>query len=133
MIHRAPFGSLERFIALLIEHTAGKFPLWLNPEQFIILPLSEHYNDYAKEVLKLLKNYDIRGLVDLRGEKIGRKIRDAELNKIPFMLIVGEKETKQKEISVRQQGEGDLGSFKINDFAKLINDKIDLDFKDLKI
>ena len=133
MIHRAPFGSMERFIALLIEHTAGKFPLWLNPEQFIILPLSEQFNDYALEVLKLLKNYDIRGLVDLRGEKIGRKIRDAELNKIPFMLIVGEKETKQKEISVRQQGEGDLGSFKINDFVKLINDKIDLDFKDLKI
>jgi threonyl-tRNA synthetase len=133
MIHRAPFGSMERFVALLIEHTAGKFPLWLNPEQFIILPLSEHFNDYAQEVLKLLKNYDIRGLVDLRGEKIGRKIRDAELNKIPFMLIVGEKETKQKEISVRQQGKGDLGSFKINDFVKLINDKIDLDFKDLKI
>ena len=133
MIHRAPFGSMERFVALLIEHTAGKFPLWLNPEQFIILPLSEQFNDYAQEVLKLLKNYDIRGLVDLRGEKIGRKIRDAEVNKIPFMLIVGEKETKHKEISVRQQGEGDLGNFKINDFAKLINDKIELDFKDLKI
>jgi threonyl-tRNA synthetase len=88
MIHRAPFGSLERFVALLIEHTGGKFPLWLNPEQFIILPLSEQFNDYAQEVLKLLKNYDIRGLVDQRSEKIGRKIRDAELNKVPFMIII---------------------------------------------
>ena len=133
MIHRAPFGSMERFVALLIEHTGGKFPLWLNPEQFIILPLSEQFNDYAQEVLKLLKNYDIRGLVDQRAEKIGRKIRDAELNKIPFMLIVGEKETKENLLSVREQGKGDLGQFKIDDFAKLINDKIDLDFKDLII
>ena len=133
MIHRAPFGSMERFVALLIEHTGGKFPLWLNPEQFIILPLSEQFNDYAQEVLKLLKNYDIRGLVDQRAEKIGRKIRDAELNKIPFMLIVGEKETKENLLSVREQGKGDLGQFTIDDFAKLINDKIDLDFKDLII
>ena len=133
MIHRAPFGSMERFVALLIEHTGGKFPLWLNPEQFIILPLSEQFNDYAQEVLKLLKNYDIRGLVDQRAEKIGRKIRDAELNKIPFMLIVGEKETNENLLSVREQGKGDLGQFKIDDFAKLINDKIDLDFKDLII
>jgi len=133
MIHRAPFGSMERFVALLIEHTGGKFPLWLNPEQFIILPLSEQFNDYAQEVLKLLKNYDIRGLVDQRAEKIGRKIRDAELNKIPFMLIVGEKETKENLLSVREQGKGDLGQFKIDDFAKLINEKIDLDFKDLII
>ena len=133
MIHRAPFGSMERFVALLIEHTGGKFPLWLNPEQFIILPLSEQFNDYALEVLKLLKNYDIRGLVDQRAEKIGRKIRDAELNKIPFMLIVGEKETKENLLSIREQGKGDLGKFKINDFVKLINDKINLDFKDLII
>ena len=133
MIHRAPFGSMERFVALLIEHTAGKFPLWLNPEQFIILPLSEQFNDYALEVLKLLKNYDIRGLVDQRAEKIGRKIRDAELNKIPFMLIVGEKETKENLLSVREQGKGDLGQFKINDFVKLINDKINSDFKELII
>ena len=133
MIHRAPFGSMERFVALLIEHTGGKFPLWLNPEQFIILPLSEQFNDYALEVLKLLKNYDIRGLVDQRAEKIGRKIRDAELNKIPFMLIVGEKETKENLLSIREQGKGDLGQFKIDDFIKLINDKINLDFKELII
>ena len=124
MIHRAPFGSLERFVALLIEHTGGKFPLWLNPEQFIILPLSEQFNEYAQEVLKLLKNYDIRGLVDERAEKIGRKIRDAELNKIPFMLIVGKKETKEKMVSVRQQGEGDLGKFSVEDFSNLIHNNI---------
>ena len=130
MIHRAPFGSLERFVALLIEHTSGKFPLWLNPEQFIILPLSEQYNEYAQEVLKLLKNYDIRGLVDERAEKIGRKIRDAELKKIPFMLIVGEKETKEKMLSVRQQGEGDLGKFSVEDFSNLIHNNIKKDFID---
>ena len=130
MIHRAPFGSLERFVALLIEHTGGKFPLWLNPEQFIILPLSEQFNEYAQEVLKLLKNYDIRGLVDERAEKIGRKIRDAELNKIPFMLIVGEKETKEKMVSVRQQGEGDLGKFSVEDFSNLIHKNIKKDFID---
>ena len=130
MIHRAPFGSLERFVALLIEHTSGKFPLWLNPEQFIILPLSEQYNEYAQEVLKLLKNYDIRGLVDERAEKIGRKIRDAELKKIPFMLIVGEKETKEKMLSVRQQGEGDLGKFSVEDFTNLIHNNIKKDFID---
>ena len=124
MIHRAPFGSLERFIALLIEHTAGKFPLWLSPEQYIILPVSQQYNDYAKEVLKLLKNYDIRGLVDGRAEKVGRKIRDAELNKIPFMLIIGEKEAQEKTVSVRQQGKGDLGVFSLDKFQQLINDKI---------
>jgi threonyl-tRNA synthetase len=124
MIHRAPFGSLERFIALLIEHTAGKFPLWLNPEQFIILPLSEHYNDYAKEVLKLLKNYDIRGLIDERAEKVGRKIRDAELNKIPYMLIVGEKEAKEKVLSVRKQGSGDIGTFTVNEFKEIISKNI---------
>ena len=128
MIHRAPFGSLERFVALLIEHSGGKFPLWLNPEQFIILPLSEQFNEYAQEVLKLLKNYDIRGLVDERAEKIGRKIRDAELNKIPFMLIVGEKETKEKMVSVRQQGEGDLGKFSVEDFSNLIHNNIKKDF-----
>ena len=130
MIHRAPFGSLERFVALLIEHTGGKFPLWLNPEQFIILPLSEQFNEYAQEVLKLLKNYDIRGLVDERAEKIGRKIRDAELNKIPFMLIVGEKETKEKMVSVRQQGEGDLGKFSVEDFSNLIHNNIKKDYID---
>ena len=124
MIHRAPFGSLERFIAVLIEHTAGKFPLWLNPEQFIILPVSQQYNEYAKEVLKLLKNYDIRGLVDGRAEKVGRKIRDAEVNKIPFMLIIGEKEARYKSVSVRQQGKGDLGVFSLDEFKELIQNKI---------
>ena len=124
MIHRAPFGSLERFIAVLIEHTAGKFPLWLNPEQFIILPVSQQYNDYAQDVLKILKNYDIRGLVDGRAEKVGRKIRDAEVNKIPFMLIIGEKEAHNNSVSVRQRGAGDLGAFSLDEFRELIQNKI---------
>ncbi|MES2395226.1 MAG: threonine--tRNA ligase, partial [Bacteroidota bacterium] len=125
MIHRAPFGSLERFIAVLIEHCAGKFPLWLSPEQFAILPISEKYNNYAKNVLELLKNYDIRGLVDERNEKIGKKIRDTELQKVPYMLIVGEKEEAENTVSVRKQGEGDLGSFGIAEFAKIINSEIE--------
>lgn len=126
MIHRAPFGSLERFIAVLIEHCAGKFPLWLAPEQISILPISEKYNDYAKKVLELLKNYDIRGLVDERNEKIGKKIRDTELNKVPYMLIVGEKEETENTVSVRKQAEGDLGSFSIEDFANIILKEITL-------
>jgi threonyl-tRNA synthetase len=125
MIHRAPFGSLERFIAVLIEHCAGKFPLWLSPEQIIVLPISEKYNNYAKNVLELLKNYDIRGLVDERNEKIGKKIRDTELQKVPYMLIVGEKEEAENKVSVRKQGEGDLGSFEIEAFAQLINNEIE--------
>ena len=125
MIHRAPFGSLERFVALLIEHTAGKFPLWLNPEQCVILPISEKYNEYGVEVLNLLKNYDIRGLVDERNEKIGRKIRDAEVKKIPFMLIIGEKEHANKQVSLRQQGKGDLGTFSISEFAEIIQKEIE--------
>ncbi|MCB9189395.1 MAG: threonine--tRNA ligase [Flavobacteriales bacterium] len=125
MIHRAPFGSLERFIAVLIEHTSGKFPLWLNPEQFAILPISEKYNDYAAEVLNLLKNYDIRGLIDERNEKIGKKIRDAELNKIPYMLIVGESEANEKKVAVRRQGEGDLGVFSVAEFAEIVNKEIE--------
>src|ERR1035437_1157986 len=124
MIHRAPFGSLERFIAVLIEHCAGKFPLWLSPEQIIILPISEKYNIYAKNVLELLKNYDIRGLVDERNEKIGKKIRDAEMQKVPYMLIVGEKEESENKGSLRKQGEGDLGSFGIEEFANIINNEI---------
>lgn len=124
MIHRAPFGSLERFVAVLIEHCAGKFPLWLTPEQITILPISEKYNDYAKKVLELLNNYDIRGLVDERNEKIGKKIRDTELKKIPYMLIVGEKEEADNTVSVRKQAEGDLGSFSVDEFAKIINDEI---------
>ncbi|MFY9308455.1 MAG: threonine--tRNA ligase [Bacteroidia bacterium] len=125
MIHRAPFGSLERFIAVLIEHCAGKFPLWLSPEQVTVLPISEKYNNYAKKVLELLKNYDIRGLVDDRNEKIGKKIRDTELQKVPYMLIVGEKEEAENKVSVRKQAEGDLGSFEIEQFAKIINTEIE--------
>jgi threonyl-tRNA synthetase len=125
MIHRAPFGSMERFVAVLIEHCAGKFPLWLTPEQVAILPISEKYTDYAKKVLSLLNNYDIRGLVDDRNEKIGKKIRDNELQKIPYMLIVGEKEEAENQVGVRRQGEGDLGSYSIEGFAKLIKDEID--------
>jgi threonyl-tRNA synthetase len=128
MIHRAPFGSLERFVAVLIEHCAGKFPLWLTPEQVSILPISEKYNDYAKKVLELLKNYDIRGLVDDRNEKIGKKIRDTELQKIPYMLIVGEKEEAENVVSVRKQAEGDLGSFSVEGFAKIIQTEIETRF-----
>ena len=125
MIHRAIFGSLERFIAVLIEHSAGNFPLWLTPEQVIILPISEKYHNYSKKVLNLLNNYEIRTLVDERSEKTGRKIRDAELQKIPFMLIVGEKEGKENTVSVRQHGKGDLGTFSIEDFAKLVNKEVE--------
>ncbi|CAM3756775.1 threonine--tRNA ligase [Mucilaginibacter galii] len=118
MIHRAPFGSLERFIAVLIEHCAGNFPLWLSPEQYVILPISEKYEDYAKKLLSELNNSDIRGLIDFRDEKIGRKIRDAEVKKIPYMLIVGEKEAADGTISVRKHGTGDLGSISIEDFKQ---------------
>jgi len=124
MIHRAPFGSLERFVAVLIEHCAGKFPLWLSPEQIAILPISEKYNDYAKNILQCLNNLDIRGFVDERNEKIGKKIRDTELNKIPFMLIVGEKEAAENLVSVRKQGQGDLGSMTAEAFAEIINNEI---------
>ncbi len=117
MIHRAPFGSLERFIAVLIEHCAGEFPLWLTPEQFIVLPISEKYEDYAKKVLESLINSDIRGLIDSRDEKIGRKIRDAEMKKIPYMLIVGEKEMAEGRVSVRKHGQGDLGSLTTEEFS----------------
>jgi threonyl-tRNA synthetase len=117
MIHRAPFGSLERFVAVLIEHCAGEFPLWLSPEQFIVLPISEKYEDYAKKVLESLNNSDIRGLIDSRDEKIGRKIRDAEVKKIPFMLIIGEKEMEDGTVSVRRHGQGDMGSMTMEDFS----------------
>jgi len=120
MIHRAPFGSLERFIAVLIEHCAGNFPLWLSPEQFIILPISEKYEDYAKKLSDLLKDSDICGLIDFRDEKIGRKIRDAEVKKIPYMLVVGEKEANDGTVSVRKHGTGDLGSMTIEDFKQQI-------------
>ena len=124
MIHRAPFGSMERFVAVLIEHTAGKFPLWLTPEQFIILPISEKYVDYAKKLLNVLKNYELRGLIDERNEKTGKKIRDAEIQRIPYMIIVGEKEENSETLSVRKQGDGDLGSFTADGFADLINNEI---------
>ena len=117
MIHRAPFGSLERFVAVLIEHCAGEFPLWLAPEQFIVLPISEKYEDYAKKVLESLNNSDIRGLIDSRDEKIGRKIRDAEVKKIPYMLIIGEKEMNDGVISVRKHGHGDAGSMTMEEFS----------------
>ncbi|MEN9304632.1 MAG: threonyl-tRNA synthetase [Bacteroidota bacterium] len=120
MIHRAPFGSMERFVAVLLEHCAGDFPLWLTAEQFVVLPISEKFNDYAQNVADLLNNSDIRGLVDSRNEKIGKKIRDAELNKYPFMLIVGEKEAENQEVSVRRRGAGDLGSMPLEAFTQLV-------------
>ena len=125
MIHRAPFGSMERFIAVLIEHTAGKFPLWLTPEQVVVMPISEKYNDYAHEVAAQLEMQDIRTTVDDRNEKIGRKIRDNELKRIPYLLIVGEKEEQNKEVSVRKQGEGDKGSMKITTFAALLKGEVE--------
>jgi threonyl-tRNA synthetase len=121
MIHRAPFGSMERFVAVLIEHTAGKFPLWLTPEQAVILPISEKYNEYAKNVLNLLNNSDIRAVLDDRNEKIGKKIRDNELKRIPYLLIVGGKEVENNQISVRRQGEGDQGVMDIEAFAAKIH------------
>jgi threonyl-tRNA synthetase len=124
MIHRAPFGSLERFIAILIENTAGNFPLWLSPEQLAVLPISEKYEDYANEVFLRLQEQDLRGYIDHRDEKIGRKIRDAEVNKLPFMLIVGEKESEQGMVSVRKKGEGDLGMMTIDDFAKIALEEV---------
>ncbi|KQM49975.1 threonine--tRNA ligase [Chryseobacterium sp. Leaf201] len=117
MIHRAPFGSMERFIAILLENTAGDFPLWLSPDQFILLPISEKYVDYAKKVSQFLENHDISGQIDERNEKTGKKIRDAELNKIPFMLVIGENEEKDGTISVRRRGEGDLGVMSMEDFV----------------
>lgn len=124
MIHRAPFGSLERFVAVLIEHCAGNFPLWLAPEQIAILPISEKYADYAQEVFSHLQEKDVTGFIDHRDEKIGRKIRDAEMKKIPFMLIVGEKEQNENLVSIREHGEGDKGSLSLDDFLNMFNEKI---------
>ncbi len=123
MIHRAPFGSMERFVAVMIEHCGGNFPLWLTPDQAIILPISEKYEKYAKKVFNLLNNYEIRTLIDERSEKTGKKIRDAETRKIPYMLIVGEKEEASETISVRKHGEGDLGVFSVDAFAKLVEEE----------
>lgn len=125
MIHRAPFGSMERFVAVLIEHTAGKFPLWLTPDQVVVLPVSERFNEYAHRVAKELNQRDIRVQVDDRNEKVGRKIRDNELKRIPYMLIVGENESREEEVSVRKQGDGDMGIMKITTFAELIEKEVD--------
>ncbi len=130
MIHRTIFGSLERFVAVLIENSAGKFPLWLAPEKAVILPISEKFNDYASKVLEILNNSDICTLIDDRNEKIGKKIRDNELKRIPYLLIIGEKEVENGTISVRKQGEGDKGSMKIDEFVTFINDAINQELAD---
>ncbi len=124
MIHRAPFGSMERFVAVLLEHTAGRFPLWLTPEQVIVLPISEKYQEYALKVKEILEEQEIRTIIDERAEKAGKKIRDAEMKKIPFMVIVGEKEEAEGLVSVREHGQGDQGTLSIADFVKMINEKI---------
>ncbi|MDD4847200.1 MAG: threonine--tRNA ligase [Bacteroidales bacterium] len=131
MIHRAPFGSMERFVAVLLEHCAGKFPLWLTPDQMVILPISEKFHDYAQKVLATLQEQGIRGEIDLRSEKTGKKIRDAELKRIPFMLVVGEKEEADETVAVRRQGAGDLGTMSINAFADMINKEVNslIEFK----
>jgi threonyl-tRNA synthetase len=128
MIHRAPFGSMERFVAVLIEHTAGKFPLWLAPDQVVILPISEKFNDYAEKVLNFLNNYDIRTLIDYRNEKIGKKVRDNEVKKIPYLLIVGEKEATSNTVSIRKRGEGDKGAMKLEDFVISLNKELEQTF-----
>jgi len=125
MIHRAPFGSMERFVAVLIEHTAGKFPLWLTPEQVVICPISEKHNEYAKKVLNFLNNSDIRAVLDDRNEKIGKKIRDNELKRIPYLLIVGEKEAEEQKVAVRKQGDGDKGVMKLEEFVSFINQEVE--------
>ena len=125
MIHRAPFGSLERFVAVLIEHCGGNFPLWLSPEQFIILPISEKYHDYAEKVKQLLKNYDICGPIDKRAETTSRKIRDAEVSKIPFIIVVGEREEAESKITVRKHGGENVGSISTEDFIKMLQKEID--------
>jgi threonyl-tRNA synthetase len=124
MIHRAPFGSMERFMAILIEHCAGNFPLWLAPKQIAILPISDKFMDYAESVAATLKAKGFRVKVDERAEKIGKKIRDAEVMKIPYMTVIGEKEVENKQISVRKHGKGDLGAFTIEDFALLLSDEL---------
>ncbi len=131
MIHRAPFGSMERFVAVLIEHTGGKFPLWLTPDQVVVMTVSEKSNEYAQNVLNLLNNSDIRTVLDDRNEKIGRKIRDNELKKIPYLLVVGEKETKEKRVSVRRQGQGDMGSMTVDEFIEMIHKEVDEQLKSI--
>jgi len=133
MIHRAPFGSMERFVAVLIEHTAGKFPLWLTPEQVVILPISEKFNDYAREVLNYLNENGLRAIMDDRDEKIGKKIRDNELKRIPYLLIVGEKEASEGLVAVRKQGEGDKGAMKTKDFVEFINSEVEKKLAEIQI
>lgn len=132
MIHRAPFGSMERFIAILLEHTGGNFPLWLSSEQVIILPISEKYQNYAEKVLQLLEISDIRTLIDDRAEKIGKKIRDAETNKIPYMIIVGEQEANEEKVSIRKHREGDMGSMELNEFVKIVKTEIGNSIQEFK-
>ncbi|MCC7500892.1 MAG: threonine--tRNA ligase, partial [Flavobacteriales bacterium] len=129
MIHRAPFGSLERFVAVVIEHTAGNFPLWLTPEQAVVLPISDKYLDQSRKMLELLKESDIRASVDERNEKIGRKIRDAEMAKTPFMLVIGEKEAEAGTVAVREHGQGDLGTMTPAQFSELVKARIDQQLK----
>ncbi len=131
MIHRAPFGSLERFTAVLIEHTAGHFPLWLTPDQVAILPISEKYNDYAEKVKKFLDTKDVRAYIDDRNEKIGRKIRDNELKRVPYMIVVGEKEAAEGLVAMRKQGGGEQASLPMEEFAKRINDEVAEQLKDI--
>lgn len=131
MIHRAPFGSMERFVAVLIEHTGGKFPLWLAPDQVVVMPISEKFNDYAQKLSDLLNNSDIRTVLDDRNEKIGRKIRDNELKKIPYLLVVGENEAKEKRVSVRRQGQGDMGSMTVDEFIEMIHKEVDEQLKSI--
>ena len=132
MIHRAPFGSLERFIALLLEHTGGNFPLWLIPVQAIVLPISEKHEKYAEKVLKSLENHEIRGLIDARNETVGKKIREAEMKKVPLMIVVGEQEENANQISVRKHGGESLGSMDIESFAEIINEEIKQTLKSFK-
>lgn len=127
MIHRAPFGSLERFVAVLIEHCAGNFPLWLTPEAIAVLPISEKYHEYAQKVVNVLNKADIRGLLDDRNEKVGRKIRDAEMKKIPFMLVVGEQEMQTETIAVRKHGGEEVGKFKLDEFVSYFNEQLKVD------
>ncbi|SHE49557.1 threonyl-tRNA synthetase [Psychroflexus salarius] len=133
MIHRAPFGSMERFIAILLEHTAGNFPLWLMPKQAIVLSISEKYENYSKKVLSLLKNNEIRAAVDHRSETMGKKIRDAEMDKIPYMIIIGEKEIEVDKIAVRKHGGEDLGQMTVEEFAQIINTEINRDLKTFEV
>jgi threonyl-tRNA synthetase len=124
MIHRAPFGSMERFVAILLEHTGGNFPLWLMPHQVNILCVSEKYKNYAQKVLNFLENYEIRALLDDRNETIGKKIRESELTKVPYMIILGEKEATEDTVSLRKHSEGDLGSFSLEEVAEKLGSEI---------